>query len=114
MGSTFTATSAIDLFANPSHTVAISYTIVTGPFEPHFRFGFNGGDLPHDGDPIDAIEDFAFANGEGLYFVTVFAGNAVNYSAGLHRSAAIDTTWRIRRGRQVLLDDDRNRRLELR
>jgi Ca2+-binding RTX toxin-like protein len=81
MGSTFTATSTIDLFANPSHTVAISYTIVTGPFEPHFRFGFNGGDLPHDGDPIDAIEDFAFANGEGLYFVTVFAGNAVDYSA---------------------------------
>jgi Ca2+-binding RTX toxin-like protein len=80
MGSTFTATSAIDLFANPSHTVAISYTIVTGPFEPHFRFGFNGGDLPRDGDPIDAIEDFAFANGEGLYFVTVFAGNAVDYS----------------------------------
>jgi Ca2+-binding RTX toxin-like protein len=85
MGSTFTATAAVDAFANPSHTVAISYfttfDLLPFPhFETHFVFGFSGHDLPHDGDPIDAMEDFAFANGEGLYFLTVFAGNAVDYS----------------------------------
>ncbi|MEA2964473.1 MAG: hypothetical protein QOI46_4571, partial [Alphaproteobacteria bacterium] len=85
MGSTFTATASVELFANPSHTVALSYfsTFDLLPFphvETHFDFGFDGGDLPRDGDPIDAMEDFAVAQGEGLYFLTVFAGNAVNYS----------------------------------
>jgi Ca2+-binding RTX toxin-like protein len=85
MGSTFTATAAVDLFANPSHTVALSYfttfDLLPFPhFETHFVFGFSGGNLPRDGDPIDAMEDFASAQGEGLYFLTVFAGNAVDYS----------------------------------
>jgi Ca2+-binding RTX toxin-like protein len=85
MGSTLTATASVDLFANPSHTVALSYftTFDLLPFPhfvTHFDFGFDGGDLPRDGDPIDAMEDFAVAQGEGLYFLTVFAGNAVNYS----------------------------------
>jgi Ca2+-binding RTX toxin-like protein len=85
MGSTFTATASVELFANPSHTVALSYfttfDLLPFPhFETHLVFGFSGGDLPRDGDPIDAMEDFAVAQGEGLYFLTVFAGNAVNYS----------------------------------
>ena len=82
MGSTLTATAAVELFANPSHTVAISFftTNFPIPFESHFVFGFDGDDFPRDGDPVDAIADFAFANGQGLYFVTVFAGNAVDYS----------------------------------
>jgi hypothetical protein len=79
MGSTFTAHASVELFANPSHKVAISYftTNFPIPFEPHFVYGFNGDNFPRDGDPLDAIEDFALANGEGLYFVHVFAGNAV-------------------------------------
>jgi Ca2+-binding RTX toxin-like protein len=83
MGSTFTAHASVELFANPSHKVAISYftTNFPIPFEPHFVYGFNGDNFPRDGDPLDAIEDFALANGEGLYFVHVFAGNAVDYSA---------------------------------
>ncbi|MGA7487368.1 MAG: hypothetical protein WBW74_10600 [Xanthobacteraceae bacterium] len=83
MGSTFTATASTELFANASHTVAISYDISNFPipFQPVFTFGFDGDDLPHVGDPIDAMEDFAFAHGIGLYFLTVFPGNAVDYSA---------------------------------
>ena len=85
MGSTFTATASVDLFANPSHTVALSYfsTFDLLPFphiETHFDFGFDGGDLPRSGDPVDAMEDTASANGSALYFFDVFAGNAVNYS----------------------------------
>lgn len=124
MGSTFTATASVDLFANPSHTVALSYfttfDLLPFPhFETHFDFGFDGGDLPRSGDPVDAMKDTAVANGSALYFFDVFAGNAVNYSQStapcLHRSGPRDTAWRIRRGRQVLRwDDDRNRRLELR
>jgi Ca2+-binding RTX toxin-like protein len=86
MASTFTAHASAELFANPSHTVALSYfttfDLLPFPhFETHFVFGFSGDDFPRDGDPIDAMEDFTFANGEGLYFLTVFAGNAVDYSA---------------------------------
>jgi Ca2+-binding RTX toxin-like protein len=85
MGSTLTATASVDLFTNPSHTVALSYfttfdLLPLPHFETHLVFGFSGHDFPHDGDPIDAMEDFAVAQGEGLYFLTVFAGNAVNYS----------------------------------
>ena len=83
MGSTFTAHASTELFANPSHSVALSYFTTFGifGFETHFDFGFNGHDLPRDGDPIGAMEDFAVANGEALYFFQVFAGNAVDYSA---------------------------------
>ena len=85
MGSTFTATASVELFANPSHTVALSYfttfDLLPFPhFETHFDFGFDGGDLPRSGDPIDAMKDIAIANGAALYFFDVFAGNAVNYS----------------------------------
>ena len=85
MGSTFTATASVDLFANPSHTVALSYfttfDLLPFPhFETHFDFGFDGGDLPRSGDPVDAMKDIAVANGSALYFFDVFAGNAVNYS----------------------------------
>jgi hypothetical protein len=85
MGSTFTATASVDLFANPSHTVALSYfttfDLLPFPhFETHFDFGFDGGDLPRSGDPVDAMKDTAVANGSALYFFDVFAGNAVNYS----------------------------------
>jgi Ca2+-binding RTX toxin-like protein len=84
MGSTFTATANTELFANPGHTVALSYfmtfDLLPFPhFQSHFVFGFDGGDLPRPGDPIDAMEDFAVAQGEGLYFLTVFPGNAVDY-----------------------------------
>jgi Ca2+-binding RTX toxin-like protein len=83
MGSTFTATASVELFANPSHTVALSYftTFEFFPphFETHFDFGFDGGDLPRSGDPVDAMKDIAVANGEALYFFQVFNGNAVNY-----------------------------------
>ena len=81
MGSTFTATASTELFANPSHTVALSYFVTFGifGFETHFDFGFDGGDLPRDGDPVDAMKDIASANGEALYFFQVFNGNAVNY-----------------------------------
>jgi Ca2+-binding RTX toxin-like protein len=86
MGSTFTATASVDSFTNPSHTVALSYfttfDLLPFPhFETHLVFGFSGHDFPRAGDPIDAMEDFAVAQGEGLYFLTVFAGNAVDYSA---------------------------------
>src|SRR5262245_44394115 len=85
MGSTFTATASVELFANPSHTVALSYftTFDLLPFlhfETHLDFGFDGGDLPRSGDPVDAMKDIAVANGEALYFFQVSAGNAVNYS----------------------------------
>src|SRR5262245_9585850 len=85
MGSTFTATAAVEAFANPSHTVALSYftTFDLLPFphiETHLDFGFDGGDLPRSGDPVDAMKDVAVANGEALYFFQVFPGNAVNYS----------------------------------
>jgi hypothetical protein len=84
MGSTFTATASVELFANPSHTVALSYftTFDLFPvphFETHFDFGFDGGDLPRSGDPVDAMKDIASANGAALYFFQVFNGNAVNY-----------------------------------
>jgi hypothetical protein len=40
MGSTFTAHAAIELFANPSHTVALSYFTTFGldGFQTHFDF----------------------------------------------------------------------------
>src|SRR6476619_3254570 len=84
MGSTFTATASVDLFAKPSHTVALSYfttfDLLPFPhFETHFDFGFDGGDLPRSGDSVDAMKDTAVANGSALYFFDVFAGNAVNY-----------------------------------
>jgi Ca2+-binding RTX toxin-like protein len=84
MGSTFNATANTELFANPSHTVALSYfttfDLLPFPhFETHFDFGFDGGDLPRSGDPVDAMEDLASANGAALYFFQVFNGNAVNY-----------------------------------
>jgi hypothetical protein len=95
MGSTFTAHASTELFANPSHSVALSYFTTFGifGFETHFDFGFNGHDLPRDGDPIGAMEDFAVANGEALYFFQVFAGNAVDYSAS---TAPVFSTWSAR------------------
>src|SRR5262245_49614557 len=84
MASTFTAHASVELFANPSHTVALSYfttfDLLPFPhFETHLDFGFSGGERPLDGDPVGAMEDFAVAHGDGLYFFQVFAGNAVNY-----------------------------------
>ena len=47
MGSTLTATASVDLFTNPSHTVALSYfttfDLLPFPhFETHLVFGFSG------------------------------------------------------------------------
>jgi len=55
MGSTFTAHASTELFANPSHSVALSYFTTFGifGFETHFDFGFKlQSFFPRLGEPV--------------------------------------------------------------
>ena len=99
MGSTFTATASVDLFANPSHTVALSYfttfDLLPFPhFETHFDFGFDGGDLPRSGDPVDAMKDTAIAMARRSTSSTSSPATRSTTAYPPHRSSSISSARR--------------------
>src|SRR5262245_29963072 len=110
MGTKFLAKASAETFANPSHTVNLSYAGGAVAFE------FDGGGVidhaaavdpndPYNGfvegrrgdEPTNVMFDFIASHGPGSYFFEVFDDNSVDYSLSL-APVSVDLTRTTQHG----------------